>query len=51
MSRMSANHIAVLLAIGAIVPMQLLESRPGFAETLGNGAARTPLTQIEGDAG
>ena len=39
MSRMSANHIAVLLAIGAIVPMQLLESRPGFAETLGNGAA------------
>src|SRR6516225_5864119 len=39
MSRMSTSHIAVLLAIGAIVPMQFLVSRPGLAETLGNGFA------------
>ena len=40
MSRMSTSHIAVLLAIGAIVPMQFLESRPGLAETLGNADAK-----------
>jgi hypothetical protein len=39
MSRISKSHIAVLLAIGAIVPMQSLVSRPGLAETLGNGSA------------
>jgi hypothetical protein len=39
MSRMSTSHIAVLLAVGSIVPMQLLNPRPGLAETLGNGAA------------
>jgi hypothetical protein len=36
---MSRNHIAVLLAIGATVPMQSLAPRPGLAETLGNGEA------------
>src|SRR5262249_3379572 len=40
MSGMSVNHIAVLLAIGAIVPMQSFVSRPGLAETLGNGEAK-----------
>src|SRR4029434_221142 len=39
MSHMSRNHIAVLLAIGATVPMQSLAPRPGLAETLGNGEA------------
>src|SRR5262245_35445332 len=39
MSRMSTSHIAVLLAIGAVVPMQLLNPRPGLAETVGNGQA------------
>jgi hypothetical protein len=39
MSRMFRSHIAVLLAIGAIVPMQSLGLRPGLAETLGNGVA------------
>jgi hypothetical protein len=39
MSRMSISHIAMLLAIGAIVPMQSLAPRPGLAETLGNGNA------------
>jgi hypothetical protein len=40
MSRMSANRIAVMLAIGAIVPVLFLVSRPGLAETLGNGEAK-----------
>ena len=40
MSRMSTSHIAVLLAIGAIVPMQSFVSRPGLAETLGNAEAK-----------
>jgi hypothetical protein len=39
MLRMSTSHIAVLLAIGAIVPMQVVVSRPGLAETLGNADA------------
>jgi hypothetical protein len=39
MSRISRSHIAVLLAIGAIVPMPSLVSRPGLAETLGNANA------------
>jgi hypothetical protein len=39
MPRMSTSHIAMLLAIGAIVPMQSLALRPGLAETLGNGQA------------
>jgi trimeric autotransporter adhesin len=39
MSRMSISHIAMLLAIGAIVPMQSLAPRPGLAETLDNGNA------------
>jgi hypothetical protein len=39
MSRISKSHIAVLLAIGAIVPMQSLGPRPGLAETVGNGVA------------
>jgi hypothetical protein len=39
MSRMSISHIAMLLAIGAIVSMQSLAPRPGLAETLGNGNA------------
>jgi hypothetical protein len=39
MPRMSKSHIAMLLAIGAIVPMQSLALRPGLAETLGNGQA------------
>ena len=47
MSRLSKSHIAVLLAIGAIIPMQLLDSRPGRAETLGTALpplpARLPL--------
>src|SRR2546430_15024663 len=40
MSRISTSHIAVLLAIGAIVPMQSFVSRLGLAETLGNGEAK-----------
>jgi hypothetical protein len=40
MSRLSTSRIAVLLAIGAIVPMQSFVSRPGLAETLGNGEAK-----------
>jgi hypothetical protein len=36
MTYVSRSHVAVLLAIGAIVPMQSLVSRPGLAETLGN---------------
>ena len=39
MSRISKSHIAVLLAIGAIVPMQSLGPRLGLAETVGNGVA------------
>jgi hypothetical protein len=39
MSRISKSQVAVLLAIGAIAPMQLLDSRAGLAETLGNGVA------------
>jgi hypothetical protein len=35
MSRMSRSHIAVLL--GAIALMQLLDSGPGLAASLGNG--------------
>src|SRR5262245_13614162 len=40
MPRISGSHVAVLLAIGAIVPMQVLVSRPGLAETLGNAEAK-----------
>jgi len=39
MSRISQSYIAMLFAIGTIVPMQLLDSRRGLTETLGNGSA------------